>query len=306
MIKPLFLFFLGIYLLFGATQVFGQNKCPSIKVDEAGSSWRIQNSAVECRSVCNSNSDCTVVKDKCGRMIFANKAYKDEIESFLNGSSFSCMNRVETIDTVDTVCERKRCVPTYKSCEAQIKKQTEFLNKKLSTECSSDADCTFTLAPDEKCIHRVPLGRVSDLSKSTLDLMYLRDSIIGACNLKNVKECNSAEKSYCVSNECIVFQEKPPFKNFVNLEGPSYSPNFASNTIPLKMPRASFSKCSQDIECTETTGVCSQYIVSINKKYLESFKNDIEKVEKSIACPVAKKIQIPKSRCFKQFCSFVN
>lgn len=308
--KSSFLSIFGIYPIFLSSLAFGQApqlaKCPAFKGDSADVSWRITNVATHCRAHCETNADCISVQDKCGRVVFSNKIYKSEIESFINSGNYSCPSSLQALQEIDSVCERKKCEPAFKSCEVQIRKQNDYLASKAVTECAGDSDCSFVSVPNEKCIQRLPISRASDLPKISLDIQYLRDAVLSACKMKNVKECSPIAKSYCISKECLVLQERPPFKNFVNFEGASSVPNFASNTNPIKMPRASQSKCAQDSECAETTGVCSQYAVSINKKFLASFKADVEKMEKSIACPTTDKIQVPKSRCFKEFCSFVN
>lgn len=306
--NSLFQFLLWFLALCLCPQAFGKSagQCPGLNTENDSSQWRVQNAAVICRATCISNSDCTSIKDNCGRMIFANKIFKSEVDAAVKGMAYSCANRFEVAESMESVCENKKCGPKFNSCQAQLKKQNEFIDNIAKNECSTDSDCSFIMVPSEKCVQRIPFGRVSDMAKYSLDLAYLRDGVISACNLKSIKECNSLAKAYCLNKECNMFQEKPPYKNFVNLEGSTYTPNFASNTIPLKLPRASHSKCLQDSECTEVTGICSQYIVALNKKHVTLFKSEMEKMERSIACPVPGKFQVPKSRCFKEFCSFVN
>lgn len=301
---------LGVCILLFADVALSESikakKCPDFTSGAVQNTWMLNSSALSCRSYCESDTDCLVTQDSCGRKLFANKVYLTEIETFLKQGSYSCQNHLEVASDVKSVCQKKRCAPAYKSCEAETKKQSNYIAAKVDTSCNTDADCTFFLAPNSKCARRFPSSKTFNITRSELDLGYLRDAVLNSCKDTKIKECDASEKAYCLSKECLVFKERPPFKNFVNLEGLQYKANFQSNTTPLKMPPASSSKCQKDSDCIEVVGVCGQYIVSLNTKFETSFKSEIQKAGANIACPVAGKIEIPKSRCFKEFCSFVN
>lgn len=300
----------GICFLLFAELVLGQvaeiRKCPSFNPSAISNMWKLGSPALICRSHCTTNADCVSTQDICGRKLFINKAYSSEVELALKQGGYSCPNNLEIAGDVKVECQSKKCAPVFNSCELETKKQDAYIAQKIETNCERDQDCSFFLAPDSKCAHRYPARKMANFSKSELDLGFMRDAVTSACGAKNIKECDPSEKPFCVGKQCLMFKEKPPFKNFVNLEGSTYEANFASNTMPIKMPLAVHSKCQVDSDCTELAGVCSQYLVSLNKKYLASFTLELQKVAANIACPAATKIEIRKSRCFKDFCSFVH
>ncbi len=287
-------------------QVSEVRKCPSISPSGISNTWRLGSPALICRFQCTTNADCISTQDFCGRKLFVNKAYASEVEIALKQGGYSCLNNLEIAGDIKVECQSKRCAPVFKSCEMETKKQDDYIAQKIETSCEKDQDCSFFLAPDSKCVRRFPASKIANFSKSELDLSFMRDAVTTSCGAKKIQECDPSEKPFCIGKQCLMFKEKPPFKNFVNLEGSNYEANFDSNTTPIKMPPAVQSRCQVDSDCTELAGICSQYIVSINKKYLASFTLDLQKVAAKIACPASTKIEMRKSRCFKDFCSFVH
>ncbi len=282
-------------------------QCPDWDPNKTKNTWKIENEALSCRAECTKKQDCASSLDPCGRVMFYNKSYSDQIKLFLKqGSNFECSNRFDFGADLSFECKNSKCEAGFGMCEQDRKKLHDYTSSHVSTKCSTDADCTFFLSPDETCARRLPASSTGDFQSNQLNISYLREAVLHSCKMKNIQECDSTEKSLCLLNQCTVLPEKPKYKNFLNFEGPKSVANYQSNTIPVKMPPLSQSKCNTDQECSEVVGICSQYIVSLNKKFSIAFKTEIEKKEKSFACANATKIQIPKSKCVKKFCSFVN
>lgn len=281
--------------------------CPEWKTAEVINSWKIDNEALSCRSQCRSKQDCTSIIDDCGRVLIFNKSYSLELELLLKQlPKYECPNRFDFGNKLDLNCRNKKCDIRFDSCAQEREKLNKYISSKLSTKCVKDSDCTFFLSREESCVRRLPVTSSAEFQNHQLNLAFLNESVLHSCKGKNWKECDSSEKSFCITHQCVVLAEKPQFKNFLNLEGPHFIANYNSNTTPIKMPGPTQSKCTVDSDCSEILGVCSQYVVSLNKKFLPIFKADLVKMLKTIACAAAPKIQIPKSRCFKKFCSFVN
>lgn len=282
--------------------------CPEWKGDQVKNQWRLNNSALLCRSQCQTAADCSITKDSCGRVLIYNKVYSEELKTILKqGDTVACENKFEGHGDIKLECKNQKCSPVFEDCQAGKKRLKSFIAEKMTATCDKDSDCTFFLAASESCAQRIPVNRTVEISRIQLNLDYLRESVLTSCGQRQIKECDPMEKPFCAAKECIMLKEKPKFKNFVNLEGKDYLPNFKSNTTPLKLPPGSHSKCLNDADCVDAIGVCSQYIVSLNKVYLTTFNDEVSKVSKSIACPVIpSKLNSPKSKCFKNFCSFVN
>ena len=283
------------------------NRCPEWKASEVANNWRVENSALGCRSSCTTKQDCAMVSDPCGRVLVFNKKNQSEIEGFLKLSTgYECANRLDIAKDIKLDCRNKRCEVEFGACEVEKRKLNEYIAEKLSTKCSKDQDCTFFLSPGESCIHRLPVTSSTEFQTHQLNLAFLREAVMSSCKNKTMKECDATEKSFCVASQCVVLSERPEYKNFLNLEGPDFLANYKSNTTPVKMPEVSQSKCSADEDCVEMAGICTQYLVTLNKKFATGFKTGLDKMAKSVACPSIPKIKMPKSRCFKKFCSFVN
>lgn len=290
-----------------AAEVSKVKQCPDWDAKNTKNTWQIENEALSCRADCTKKQDCTSSLDPCGRILVYQKAYSDQIKLFLKQSpNYECSVRFDFGANLSLDCRNSKCETGFGMCEQERKKLNEYTTTHISTKCSTDADCTFFLSPEETCARRLPSSTASDFQNHQLNISYLRQAVLRSCKMKNLQECDSTEKSYCLLNQCTVLPEKPKYKNFLNLEGPKFVPNYQSNTIPLKMPPLSQSKCNSDQECSEILGICSQYILTVNKKFSVVFKSEMEKKEKSFACANTPKIQIPKSKCVKKFCSFVN
>jgi hypothetical protein len=296
----------NLYSLAVLAQKEKSGQCPELKPDSGKIGWNLSNSALRCRAQCKTKEECAISRDSCGRLMVHHKSYSADVAAAAQKmAQASCDSPFEMGNDLKVDCKRNRCTLEFSNCEAERKKLNNFIKDTADTKCETDNDCTFILAPDESCLRRYPVSKSVNLNRQQLNFNYLKEATITSCGMKS-GECNSNEKAFCVAKECVVMLEKPPYKNFVNFEGVKYIPNYNSNTVPIKSPTGSQSKCASDSECVEGFGICHQYAFSINKNRLGDFKSDLKKLEASVACPALPKIELPKSRCFKNLCSFVN
>lgn len=285
--------------------VRAQTNCPSIEKDISSTSWQSSSPGLNCRSECKKDEDCEIFKDSCGRMLVVNKKFHNEIQHFVS-LPVACPDKIDDSLKATAVCGKNRCAVKFLSCAQEKDNRLSFVKKHYVSDCNSDADCSFISLASDECRYEYPVSARSDSEKNKETLAYLNFRVGKSCSKISSTSCDKNKINQCFVGQCLRVAKRIEFVSYLNLEGVAARPNLKSRTKPLITATAEEIKCSTSKDCTVTSGVCGQNLLSVNTKNYNFLKQRVAEFEKKIACPPSTKEKVSSSACSQGYCLFLK
>lgn len=294
------------YLFLSLNVVYAQTNCPALDDKKNSESWQYESLAIHCRSECNLDTDCVIIKDHCGKMAIVNKNYSKEVLQTVEKIK-ECQFKIDANDQSLAKCEKKHCVLKTESCSLERQKRDDYVKANYTDYCEKNSDCSYLSLTNETCRQEHPVSVKNDFEKNKITLLYLNDRVSKSCSALSGQECGGNHKiNQCFIGKCLRVSKEINYVNYVNLEGVENKLNFKSRTKPLVIAEIKQLACVKSEDCWVVNGVCKQNFLSVNKDYAEVLKRKVNEFEKNVSCPQVANLIPVKSDCVQGFCVFVR